>query len=281
VIPDTRLGTVLHHPPTDDEGPFGPGGRRSFERILRLISGGAPMTLSHPPALRRHAFQPGTRRTATVGWLLGVALVVMATACRDHTPDSSSTRGSGASVTDHRDVAPFTTVELAGANTVVVHVGAPQSVEVTGDDNLVGRVTTVVRDGRLVIDNHGSFTTSAPMHVTISVPSLDGVELGGAGTVTVDGVTNNDFSAGLPGEGTLVVSGAAERVAAVLAGTGTLDLHELAATNGIAQLLGTGTIRVDATSTLDATLSGSGTILYHGDPTVTMHHTGTGTVAPE
>ena len=119
------------------------------------------------------------------------------------------------------------------------------------------------------------------MHVTVSVPSLDGVELGGAGTVTIDGVTSADFGADLAGDGTLVVSGAVQQVTAVLSGTGTLDLHDLVATEGTAQLQGTGTIRIHATSVLDATLTGTGTILYGGDPTVTMRNTGTGTVTPE
>jgi Putative auto-transporter adhesin, head GIN domain len=243
------------------------------------------MALTHQPDVRR------TFATGSSAWPLAVAgvlvvavmavIVVIATAGRREGPSVSSAGGSGVSVTDHREVAPFARVELAGANTVVIHVGAPQSVAVTGDDNLVGRVTTVVRAGRLVIDNTGSFTTKAPMHVAVSVPSLDGVELGGAGTVTVDGVTSADFSAELAGDGTLVVSGTVQRVTAVLAGAGTLDLHDLLATDGTAQLQGTGTIRVHATSTLDATLTGTGTILYRGDPTVTMRNTGTGTVVPE
>jgi hypothetical protein len=152
---------------------------------------------------------------------------------------------------------------------------------VTGDDNLVGRVTTVVRAGRLVIDHTGSFTTKAPMQVAVSVPALEGVELGGAGTVTVEGVTGDGFSAELAGDGTLAVSGTVQRATAVLAGAGTLDLQDLVATDATAQLQGTGTIRVHATSTLDATLSGTGTILYQGDPRVTMRITGTGTVVPE
>jgi hypothetical protein len=152
---------------------------------------------------------------------------------------------------------------------------------VTGDDNLVGRVTTVVRAGRLVVDNTGSFTTKASMRVAVSVPSLDGVELGGAGTITVDGVTTPDFNATLAGDGTMVVSGRVLRLTAVLAGTGTLDLHNLLATDGNAQLQGTGTIRVHAISSLDALLTGTGTILYGGDPTVTIRNTGTGTVVPE
>jgi hypothetical protein len=36
----------------------------------------------------------------------------------------------------------FTSVDLAGANIVVVHVGREQKVVVHADDNLLGRVTT-------------------------------------------------------------------------------------------------------------------------------------------
>ena len=240
------------------------------------------MALTHQPGVRRW-FAPGPSAwpLAVAGVLAVAAIVVIATAGPREAPSASAKGGSGVSVTDNREVAPFARVELAGANTVMVHVGAPLSVAVTGDDNLVGRVTTVVRAGRLIIDDTGDFTTKAPMHVAVSVPSLDRVELGGAGTVTVDGLTSADFSAELAGEGTLVVTGTARRVTAVLAGAGTLDLHDLLATDGTAQLQGTGTIRVHATSTLDATLTGTGTILYGGDPTVTMRNTGTGTVVPE
>ena len=217
------------------------------------------MALTHGLGVRRRFVPgPGVWLVVVTGVAVVAVVVAIAIARPREAPSASSTGGSGVSVTDHREVAPFARVQLAGANTVVIHVGAPPSVAVSGDDNLVGRVTTVVRAGRLVIDNIASFTTKAPMHVAVSVPSLDGVELGGAGTVTVDGVRGADFSADLAGDGTLVVSGTVQRVAAVLAGAGTLDLHDLLATNGTAQLQGTGTIRVHATSTLDATLTGTG-----------------------
>jgi hypothetical protein len=208
-------------------------------------------------------------------------IVVVVAGDRAESPPASLNRGSGVSVTDHRDVAPFGGVELAGANTVEIEVGAPLSVAVTGDDNLVDRVTTVVEDGRLVIDNTGSFTTDANMSVAVSMPAMDTVELGGTGTITVDGIASDDFSAELTGDGTLTASGTVDRLTATVAGTGTLDLHNLVASDATAQLQGTGTIRVHATSTLDATLSGTGTILYRGDPAVTMHNTGTGTVVSE
>jgi hypothetical protein len=216
--------------------------------------------------------------------LLGVAVLLGVVAiATDGIRDApgSSTRGSGVSATDRRDLSPFATVELAGTNAVVIHVGAPQSVEVTGDDNLVGRITTTVTEGRLVIGDTGSFTTKAPMRVAVSMPSLEGVELSGDGAVTVEGVTGAAFDARLAGDGTVVVAGTARLVHAVLTGDGTLDLHDLSAIDGTARLGGTGTIRINATATLDANLSGTGTILYRGEPTVTMHNTGTGTVVPE
>lgn len=227
------------------------------------------------------------RASTTNLWLLAVigvlaaALVVVVASNGDETSGSSTTRGSGHSVTVQRAVAPFTAVELAGANLVVVEAGTTQSVAVTGDDNLVDRVTTVVRDGRLVIDDTGSFTTKAPMRVAVTVPTLDRVELSGDGTVSVTGVAGDVFSAELTGDGTLLASGVSRRVTGVLEGDGTLDLHSLVATDGVARLDGTGTIRVHATATLEATLTGTGTILYGGDPTVTMRNTGTGTVTAE
>jgi hypothetical protein len=58
----------------------------------------------------------------------------------------------------------------------------------------------------------------------------------------------------------------------------TLDLDGLAARDATVRLEGTGDVRVQATSTLDATLGGTGSILYTGSPAVTTHTTGVGSV---
>jgi hypothetical protein len=169
-------------------------------------------------------------------------------------------------------------VELAGANTVTIRVGSAQSVAVTGAEGVVDRVTTAVRGGDLVIADRGDIDTDGPMRVTISVPSLDRVTLSGSGTVTVEGVTGDEFTAELPGTGTLVASGRVDRLTAVLSGAGTLGLAGLVAEDTVGRLEGTGEIDLHATSTLDATLSGTGSISYSGSPTVTTHNTGVGTV---
>jgi hypothetical protein len=225
-------------------------------------------------------------RTLWRGFLLGVVAAMVGIAALAALVavagggDDGAVHGSGVEVTDQRELAPFAAVELAGANTVTVRVGPAQAVAVTGDDNLVDNVTTTVRADRLVIDDRGAFDTEAPMSVTVSVPSLDALSLSGMGTVTVVGVTGPEFTADLSGTGTLVVSGSVDRLTATQSGLGTLELGGLAARDVIARLEGTGDVRVQATSTLDATLTGTGSIVYSGSPSVTTHNTGVGSVTP-
>jgi hypothetical protein len=223
------------------------------------------------------------KRTLWRGFGLGaiaavVAIAALAALVNLAADDGGTMRGSGVEVTDQRELAPFAAIELAGANTVTVRVGPAQAVAVTGDDNLVDNVSTTVRANRLLIDDRGGFDTEAPMSVTVSVPSLDALSLSGMGTVTVVGVTGPEFTADLSGTGTLVVSGSVDRLTATQSGFGTLELGGLAARDVIARLEGTGDVNVQATSTLDATLTGTGSIVYSGSPSVTRHNTGVGSV---
>jgi hypothetical protein len=217
-----------------------------------------------------------------LGLTAALLLALLIASLRDGGNGSSvTTHGSGSAATEHRELADFTRIELAGTNRVTVRVGAAQSVAVTADDNLLDQVTTTVRGGNLVIGDRGSFTVETPMSVAISVPSLDGVTLSGTGAMTVEGVTGTEFVADLFGTGALKVSGTADRLTAVLSGTGTLDLPDLVAREVTARLDGTGEIHVHATSSLDATLTGTGSIVYAGEPAVTAHNTGTGSIKGE
>lgn len=237
------------------------------------------MAVVSRPAHDRRAPWQRIGLVALVGVVAVAAIVVFVDlAVRN---DGDSTRGSGVAATENRELAPFATVELAGANAVTVRVGPPQSVAVTADDNLVDHVTTTVRSGSLFIADYGSFTTETPMTVAVSVPSLDGVTLSGSGTVTVEGVTGTDFIADLSGTGTLEVSGTVDRLTAVLSASGRVELQGLVAKDVIARLEGTGEINVHATSTLDATLTGTGSIVYSGSAFVTTHNTGTGSITGE
>jgi hypothetical protein len=210
------------------------------------------------------------------------AVVLVRAAWEDDTAVTTGEQGSGVGVTQNRDVPPFTGVELAGSNVVTVRVGVPQSVVVHGDENLVGRVTTTVRSDQLVIGSQGSYTADSPMRVEVGVPSLTSTALSGSGTVRIEGVDEDAFTAELPGSGVLSVQGTAGRLQATLSGSGDMQLQDLVAQDVTARVEGAGRLRVHAAVSLDATVSGAGAIRYGGDPDrVTQDITGAGSITPE
>lgn len=193
---------------------------------------------------------------------------------------NSTTEGSGIPATQARDLAAFNSVELAGSNNVVIRVGKTQSVVVRADANLLRRVTTEVRSGRLVIANTpGSFTTKSPMSVQVNVPTLNALTLSGSGNVAVDGIEAESLKATLPGSGTLTGSGTATRLDVTVSGSGVVQFTRLVVNDARAVVSGSGSIFVTATKSLDASVSGSGAILYAGNPQhVTQSVTGSGAV---
>jgi hypothetical protein len=193
---------------------------------------------------------------------------------------SSSNEGSGVAAAETRNVATFNSVELAGSNNVVIRVGEKQSVVVRADDNLLDRVTTEVRSGKLVIANlPGSFTTKSPMSVAVNVPTLDALTLTGSGNIVVDGIEAENLEVTLPGSGTLTGSGTATQLEVTVSGSGTVQFTRLVANDVRAIVSGSGSILITATKSLDASVSGSGAILYAGDPQdVTKSVTGTGAI---
>jgi hypothetical protein len=194
---------------------------------------------------------------------------------------SSHMSGSGVAATQRRSLPPFTGVELAGDNNVIVRAGERQSVVVHADRNLLGRVTTRVRSGRLVIGTTpGNLAAKSPMYVTVDVPALDSLELAGHGNIAVTGIDARHFNVDVPGAGTIDASGTAAKLDVTIAGAGTAQLGGLISRDVQAALSGSGTIMLTATRSLAASLSGTGAILYRGDPPrVIRNISGSGTIS--
>jgi hypothetical protein len=239
------------------------------------------MTVTPTPVRQR-----AERSKLLLGLVIGAALASIGAfllanygAVRDSS-SSATLQGSGHAVSQVRTVPPFTRAELAGSNNVTISVGSRQLVVVRGDDNLVGRVTTRVRAGRLVIGNRpGSVAAKTPMSVTVTVPTLDGFTLSGSGTVTLAGISTGRFTLELPGSGVINASGSATRLETTIAGSGQAGLIGLSAHDVRASISGSGTIMLTALDRLDAVISGSGSIVYQGNPaSVTKAVSGSGSI---
>ena len=93
-------------------------------------------------------FGPHSRVDVAVVVALVAGGVAVALPLQHDTTQKGPITGSGASVTEYRNVPNFTGVEMRGTNNVVIQVGRPHTVAVTADDNLVSRISTIVDTGR-------------------------------------------------------------------------------------------------------------------------------------
>lgn len=188
-----------------------------------------------------------------------LASTVVVLAAERHRGGSSTRVGSGHAVSVTRVTGPFAGVDVRATAAVAVRTGAKTTVVVHGDDNIVPLIRTEIVGGTLVISDHGSYRTNAPLTVTVTTPTL----------------TN----AALDGTGRLDLAGTASALDLRLAGTGLLDARNLTSQTVRALVAGTGTIRVTVRRLLDATVSGTGSIVYYGHPArVQTHVSGTGAV---
>lgn len=237
------------------------------------------MALAPTPVHRRHV-PHGWRIVEAAAFALLVAAVVVL-ALHATGSSRSALQGSGIAATQARSVPTFTGVELAGAASVAVTVGARQRVVVHADDNLLDHVTTRVVAGRLVVGTTGSYTTEAPMSVEVAVPQLASLALTGSGILGAANLRGKTLTATLSGSGILRATGAVERLHVSLGGSGDAELGGLVARDASVVLTGAGRVVVDTTASLDATIAGSGSIVYTGSPArVTTHVTGSGAVIP-
>ena len=241
------------------------------------------MTTSPAPIPHRHT----SHRLIFVGLIVlafaaatvGIVVAARHTGTSTGSAFSSGLKGSGVPATQVRTLPAFTAVDLAGSNSVTVHVGDKQTVTVHGDDNLIRHVTTTVQGGTLAVGQNRDFSTTSPMSVEITVSALDAATLSGSGVVVVTGVAADHFTVRASGSGVLVVTGTATTLDATLSGTGDIRLDGLAAHDATATVSGTGRLLVNVSHSLDATVSGVGSILYTGNPTdVTKNVTGTGSI---
>ena len=228
---------------------------------------------------RRTKLQGAVFLTLLILAAIGVVLLA-----RDVLPGSwtfSGVQGSGVAATSTRALPHFSGIDLAGSNNVTVVAGAKQSVVVHADSNLLSRVTTQVKAGKLIIGDVGSFTAKSPMYVEISVPSLTALDLSGSGNITVTDLKASQLTATLPGSGNISAEGSVTRLDISVDGSGDAQCSGLIARNVKAVVNGSGDVFVTATQSLDAKVPGSGTVLYGGyPPQVTTSITGSGVVTP-
>ncbi len=201
-------------------------------------------------------------------------------------------KGSGNVVTEERSVGSYDGVALSGWFDVELVSGTEGRLIVKGDDNLLEHLETEVKNGTLYIKPEKGYNLEpsswkgAGILVTVPVESVNEVAMSGSGDIvgktrlkseslrasmSGSGDITLEVEAGhvevaLSGSGDISLSGSADRAEIRVSGSGDVKAYELQAREVEAVVAGSADIRVTATESLTARVSGSGDIHYRGNP---------------
>jgi hypothetical protein len=203
--------------------------------------------------------------------LLSIALVIfLMTGCKliGSIDTGNKLKGSGVNKSEKRSVAPFTALDISCSGSIQVLAQGKESVEISGDDNIVGLITTEVKNDTLYIKTTKEYDSKSKLQIKISVPDLKKFVFAGAGEGNLENVKNNRTEIALTGAGSLNVSGETKEAEITLSGAGSIDAKNLHALTAKVTSNGVGQVEVYATEQLDAKASGVGEINYYGNPKV-------------
>lgn len=211
--------------------------------------------------------------------------------------------GNGESATESRSPGDFVALRIHAVDVVVRH-GAPVTVTVQADRNLLALLETRVEDGpdgrTLVVGwQRGlSVRTQVPPRVTVTAPALAALMVAGSGdllgerlqgarlAVRVEGsgdvrlkeVATDELSLSIRGSGDIHADGRAPRLSVSIAGSGDVKTDGLQADDVSVSIAGSGDASVRAERSLTVSIAGSGDVIYSGAAVPKKSIAGSGSV---
>jgi hypothetical protein len=239
----------------------------------------------------------------SVGTLVLAALLALLPGLADaQLRSGEGITGSGVVRTETRTVSGFHSVALSVHAKLKLRQGEREGLSITGDDNIIPRVETVVEDGALKIRwaDNGDYATThyKTLEIVVDARNIDGLVIRGSGQihverlktdnlrVTIDGsgaiafgtLNADSVNATIHGTGHLSAAGRADSLDVSVAGSGELSAAKLASRRARITLQGSAQATVWAKDDLSATIAGSGQINYYGTPQLNQTVAGSGSI---
>ncbi|HEY1086846.1 MAG TPA: DUF2807 domain-containing protein, partial [Archangium sp.] len=211
--------------------------------------------------------------------------------------------GNGDVTSSERALGALRLVRVQLEADVIIEVGSPASLQLTGEGNLFPFIESTNFLGELTLapTPRAELRPTQPLHLLLTVPSLEVVELDAPGTVRVQALEGTACRATVRSTATLVVEhvegarltaealgagdllvrgGKVESLQLALDSSGGVLAAGLEAVDVRAVVTSSGSAEVWATRALEVELSSSGSVRYRGEPKLTSRRTSTGTVSP-
>ncbi|SJZ33064.1 head GIN domain-containing protein [Sediminibacterium ginsengisoli] len=178
--------------------------------------------------------------------------------------------GSGAIITENRQVSAFDEVRIDGDADLEIRQGTLQQVTVSGYENLVPVYRTSVANRLLVLGFNDDVYNIRKNNIKVQVivPDIKSVLIHGSGAVSINGfLTGTSLKIRINGSGNIDIGNSAFNKAAFeVNGSGNIRASAIPAGEVVADIHGSGNIEVNCLQKLTARINGSGSIDYWGSP---------------
>ncbi len=190
-------------------------------------------------------------------------------------------RGSGNVASEKRDVSGFKSVDVGGVFQVEIVAQKEFSVEVLADDNLLPLIRTSVDGNTLHIDAERRISPSSPIHIRISAPDIEKLQVSGVANVTMSDVKNSTLAVDTSGASKIAITGETAKLTIDVSGASKIDAENLKAIDASIDASGASKINVNVSGELKSDLSGASKVTYTGTPTnIVTKKTGASGVSP-
>lgn len=208
-------------------------------------------------------------------------------------------------IQERREVSGFDQVHMEGSGTISLTQGEQDSLVIEAQEDLLPRIKSEVRDGRLVLGlkhwyDYLIMIGYQPIHYHVTMRQVHGVsisgscklesgrlqtdrlviKISGAGNLSIPDVTTGSLEIRVSGSGKAVLAGAAERLSVDISGSGDLHAEDLPCQEAQLRISGSGSIRANVSSRMEVRISGSGDVRYKGQPNIEPHISGSGNIRP-
>ena len=215
--------------------------------------------------------------------------------------DARMVKASDTVISETREASGFSAIDMRGIGRIIITQGETESLEIRGSDNIVPLVTTVVRNGVLVIDLKEKILIDDPtpanvITITIGLKDLTSLSVSGIADVQMDGLVTprlsldmsgtgqldlrglelEDLDLDLSGLGSVKLYGTAASADISLSGAGDIEAGDLELRTAEISLTGLGNATLWVTEHLEGDITGAGNIEYYGDPQTDLVSTGLG-----
>ena len=182
----------------------------------------------------------------------------------------------------------YDAISVTGSMDVELVSGNEGNIKVTTDENLHEYLVIESNDGTLKIKTkkNVSLRTKKGIHITVPFKDINDLTLTGSGDIiTKNTIKTTGFDVDLTGSGDIILDIEANEIDAKVTGSGDLELagrvtdfevkvtgsgdfkgSELTSTNTQVYVSGSGSAKVNASSSIKARVNGSGDVRYSGNP---------------